>query len=109
MQIRNSSSQFGVVSIMAHWLVAIAVFGLFGLGYYMVGLSYYDEWYRLGPDVHRSIGILLFIAVVLRVVWRLMNPMPRPLPSHQRWEVWRRTWPTGCCMCCCLSRWSAAI
>lgn len=87
MQIRNSSSQFGVVSIMAHWLVAIAVFGLFGLGYYMVGLSYYDDWYRLGPDVHRSIGILLFIAVVLRLVWRLMNPIPRPLPSHQRWEV----------------------
>lgn len=87
MQIRNSSTHFGVVSIAIHWLVAVTVFGLFGLGYYMVGLSYYDEWYRLGPDIHRSVGILLFLAVVFRVIWRVANPVPRPLPSHQRWEI----------------------
>lgn len=87
MQIRNSSSRFGIVSITAHWLVAVAVFSLFGLGYYMVGLSYYDEWYRLGPHIHRSVGLLLFALVVFRVVWRLLNPMPGALPTHHRWEV----------------------
>ncbi|MEX2476524.1 cytochrome b [Marinobacter sp.] len=87
MQIRNSPSRFGAISIVVHWLVAFVVFGLFGLGYYMVGLSYYDEWYRLGPDIHRSLGILLFMVVIFRVLWRLFNPVPRPLPSHQRWEV----------------------
>ncbi len=87
MQVRNSSSHFGVVSIVVHWLVALTVFGLFGLGYYMVGLSYYHEWYRLAPDIHRSLGILLFMVVLFRVVWRFANPVPEPLPTHTRWEV----------------------
>lgn len=77
MQVRNSSSNFGVVSVAIHWLVAVAVFGLFGLGYWMVDLSYYDDWYRTGPDIHRSIGILLLLVMLFRLVWRLFNPLPR--------------------------------
>lgn len=87
MQVRNTANRFGIVAISIHWLVAIAVFGLFGLGYWMVGLSYYDDWYRTAPDIHRSIGILLMMVMVLRVAWRLVNPVPRQLPSHSRFEV----------------------
>ena len=32
MQLRNSDSTYGLVSILLHWLVALVVFGLFGLG-----------------------------------------------------------------------------
>ncbi|PXX89875.1 cytochrome B [Marinobacter vulgaris] len=87
MQVRNTATGFGVVTIAMHWLVAVAVFGLFGLGYWMVGLSYYDDWYRTAPDIHRSVGILLLIVMVLRLAWRLANPVPRPLPNHSRFEV----------------------
>lgn len=87
MQVRNSSSKFGVVSIAVHWLVAGAVFSLFGLGYWMVDLSYYDDWYRTGPDIHRSIGILLLMVMLFRLGWRLFTPLPRALPSHSRLEV----------------------
>lgn len=87
MQVRNSSSEFGIVSIVVHWLVAVTVFGLFGLGYYMVGLSYYDDWYRLAPHIHRSLGVLLFMVVLFRVVWRFANAVPEPLSTHTRWEV----------------------
>lgn len=87
MQLRNTASRFGAVAILLHWLVAIAVFGLFGLGFWMVDLTYYDDWYRTGPDIHRSLGILLMMAMVLRLGWRLGNPIPRPLASHHRLEV----------------------
>jgi cytochrome b561 len=87
MQVRNSSSKFGVVSIAVHWLVAGAVFSLFGLGYWMVDLSYYDDWYRTGPDIHRSIGILLLMVMLFRLGWRFFTPLPRALPSHSRLEV----------------------
>lgn len=87
MQVRNTASRFGVVTIGIHWLVAVAVFGLFGLGYWMVDLTYYDEWYRTGPDIHRSIGILLLMVMVLRLAWRFINPVPHPLPNHSRFEV----------------------
>ncbi|ABM19866.1 cytochrome B561 [Marinobacter sp. EVN1] len=87
MQAKNSEDAYGWVAILLHWLVAVTIIGLFALGFWMVDLSYYDPWYRQGPDIHRSVGILLFMAMVLRLVWRLLSPPPRPLPNHQRWEV----------------------
>lgn len=87
MQFRNTSARYGVVTISIHWLVALAVFGLFGLGYWMVGLSYYDDWYRRAPEIHRSVGILLLMLMLLRVVWRALNVSPKPLAGHKRWEV----------------------
>ncbi|MFO7530803.1 MAG: cytochrome b [Marinobacter sp.] len=87
MQFRNSSERYGSVAIFIHWLVAGAVVGLFALGYWMVDLSYYDDWYRRGPDIHRSVGILLLAVMVIRVIWRFTNPPPSPLSDHQRLEV----------------------
>lgn len=52
MRWRNSSTHYGLTSIALHWLVAVAVFGLFALGFWMVGLNYYSSWYRTAPDLH---------------------------------------------------------
>jgi cytochrome b561 len=82
MQWRNTSTQYGLVSVLMHWLVAVVVFGLFALGYWMVGLDYYSSWYRTAPDLHKSIGLLLFALMVLRVVWRGLSPVPGSLPEH---------------------------
>lgn len=87
MQFRNSADRYGLVSVLIHWLVAFAVFGLFALGYWMMDLSYYHDWYRRAPDIHRSVGLLVFGAMLLRGLWRLANPAPPPLPNHQRGEV----------------------
>lgn len=82
MQWRNSYSSYGLISIAMHWLVAVAVFSLFGLGLWMVGLDYYSSWYRTAPDLHKSIGILLFVLMLARVVWRLVSPPPPAPDSH---------------------------
>jgi cytochrome b561 len=84
MQWRNSSSHYGLVSILLHWLVAVAVFGLFGLGYWMVGLDYYSSWYKTAPDLHKSIGLVLFAVMLGRVLWRWLSPPPAALPNHGR-------------------------
>ena len=81
MQWRNSNSTYGLVSIALHWLVALAVFGLFGVGLWMVGLDYYSGWYRTAPDLHKSVGILLFVVMLGRVVWRFLSPPP-PAPAN---------------------------
>ncbi len=87
MQLQNSPKRYGAIAVSLHWLVALAVFGLFGLGFYMVDLTYYDPLYRLAPHIHRSVGILLLIAVVLRLVWRLADRVPATLPEHSPAEV----------------------
>ena len=82
MQWRNSSSRYGLVSILLHWGVAMVFFGLFGLGLWMVGLDYYSGWYRRAPDLHKGIGILLFIVMCARLAWRWISPPPPALPNH---------------------------
>lgn len=86
MRWRNSIDHWGLLAILLHWLTALTVFGLFGLGLWMVELDYYHAWYRQGPYWHKSIGVLLFIVMLARLLWRLANPAPAPLPNHQAWE-----------------------
>lgn len=74
---RNTLNSYGWISIGLHWLVAIAVIGLFGLGLWMVGLTYYDPWYRRAPDLHKGVGVLLFFVMLARLAWHLGNPRPR--------------------------------
>lgn len=86
MQFRNTPESYGWVGICFHWLVALTVFGLFGVGLYMTDLTYYDPLYKILPDWHRSIGLTLAGVVVLRLLWRWWTPVPRPHPQHAIWE-----------------------
>lgn len=85
--IRNTRSRYGVVTISLHWLMAFAIIGMFCLGLWMVGLDYYSEWYKKGPDIHRSVGVLLFLLLFFRLGWRLANSHPQPEPNVKNWEV----------------------
>jgi len=78
---RNTQDRYGWISITLHWLVALAVLGLFCLGLWMVDLGYYDPWYRRAPELHKSIGSLLFGIMLLRLAWRYSNPRPEPIGS----------------------------
>ncbi|MGM0983501.1 MAG: cytochrome b [Pseudomonadota bacterium] len=73
---KNTRSGWGLLSILLHWISALAIIGLFVLGWWMTGLGYYDSWYNLGPWWHRSIGMLLLFATLIRLGWRTANPVP---------------------------------
>ena len=77
MQLRNSSRRYGIISISLHWIFAIAVYGMFGLGLWMVTLSYYDGWYHQAPELHKSIGVLLMLGLIFRV---------KPTGKRLRWR-----------------------
>lgn len=84
MQLRNSPFRYGAISVALHWLVAITVYGMFALGLWMVTLSYYDGWYHRAPELHKSIGIVLMLVPVVRLIWRRLSPPPAPLASYSR-------------------------
>ena len=85
--LKNTTQSYGLVAIALHWLSAITIVGLFILGVWMTGLSYYDDWYKTGPDIHRSIGVLLFFALVFRLIWRAMNVAPEDEPGVPSWQA----------------------
>jgi cytochrome b561 len=84
--LKNTDSKYGLITKIFHWLCALAIIGLFVLGFWMVDLSYYSQWYKPAPDLHKSIGVLLFLVMISRLLWRLTQPTPKPLPSHKTWE-----------------------
>lgn len=81
--LKDTVNGYGLVAILIHWISALLVLFLFGLGIYMTGLSYYDDWYHKGPELHISLGLLVLVVMLLRVVWRMVNPTPVEL-SNQR-------------------------
>jgi len=76
MLLKNTSLAYGFCAIFLHWLMALGIFFLFGLGLYMVELSYYDAWYKGSLDLHKSVGVVLFILWCVRLLWRLVNVSP---------------------------------
>lgn len=54
MLLRNSSHQFGLVAVLLHWSMALAIYAMFALGLWMVGLGYYDSWYHDAPEIHKA-------------------------------------------------------
>jgi len=84
-QLKNSDEGYGWISIALHWLMALTIFGLFGLGLYMVELTYYDAWYRGSLELHKAVGILLALAWMARIAWRISNTNPKDL-GNKAWE-----------------------
>lgn len=78
----NTQTNYGYISIFFHWLSALSIFALFGLGYYMVDLTYYHQWYKTAPELHKSMGVLLFILMICRVLWRSIQITPSHIPNH---------------------------
>jgi len=87
MPLKNTGSTYGGVAIFVHWIVALAVVGLFVLGLWMVDLNYYSPWYHDAPAIHKAIGVLLFLLMGFRLVWRSVNRVPLPEPGQKAWEV----------------------
>lgn len=76
--LKNSKTAYGLIAILIHWLMAITIFFMFGLGLYMVELTYYDSWYKGSLDLHKSLGLTLFFVYLIRVIWRFINVSPEP-------------------------------
>ncbi|WP_221793432.1 cytochrome b [Oceanobacter mangrovi] len=79
----NTRHGYGLIAIALHWLMVIGIFGMFGLGLYMVELTYYDSWYHGSLETHKAIGVLVFLLLLGRFVWRQFNAVPAGLSSRK--------------------------
>ncbi|HEY2032081.1 MAG TPA: cytochrome b [Rhizomicrobium sp.] len=76
----NTRIRYGTVAMTLHWLIAALI-----LTNLYLGLSF-DDYPKGDPalfqvlQIHKSIGLTVLMLSVLRLVWRLVNPVP-PLPA----------------------------
>lgn len=86
MRIYNTPDDYGLISKLLHWLIAAAMIGLIGVGWYMVRLSDEDVLYWRLLDLHEAVGMGLLVLVPLKAMWMIVSPNPRFLPTLAPWE-----------------------
>jgi cytochrome b561 len=77
--------RYGAPAILLHWLLALLIAFMAGLGWYMMEVEH-DPGGRWYMDLHKSVGLIVFTLVLLRVLWRLFHkpgPLPAGTPSWQ--------------------------
>jgi cytochrome b561 len=72
-------------AIALHWLMALLVIAMLGLGLYMADLPEGAERSRL-IALHKSIGLTLAGLYFARLTWRLSHPPPPYPPSIPEWQ-----------------------
>lgn len=80
MTARNSALRYGSVAMTLHWLIAVFILINIALGiWFNEVMGRYDAG-RFGViQLHKSIGLTVLVLSVVRLAWRLVNPVP-PLP-----------------------------
>tara|TARA_B100001093_G_C26334295_1_gene803207 strand:+ start:55 stop:588 length:534 start_codon:yes stop_codon:yes gene_type:complete len=73
---RNSSSEYGLVSKLLHWITFILLIGQVPIGFYLVELEFSEQRINL-ENIHILIGISIFYFVLIRLIWKLFNPSPK--------------------------------
>jgi cytochrome b561 len=86
-----SAPRYTRTAVVLHWVLALLIFGMIGLAWYMTGLP-------KGPDrsyfygLHKSWGLLAALLILFRLAWRLRHPAP-PLPDElPAWQIIGAMW-----------------
>lgn len=87
MQLKNSTEHYGLVSKLLHWLIAILIIVLLGIGWWMVDLTYYDKWYTDALLWHKSLGVCVGLLVFLKLGWRSTTANPHAQSSLTSFET----------------------
>ena len=84
MRLRNEADRWGAPSLVLHWLTALLILALAGLGLWMTDLP--PSLFKLKVyALHKSLGITVLALTVLRLAWLFPGRRPAALPGP-RWQ-----------------------
>ena len=84
MQLKNTLTRYGALAQLFHWVIVALVITQFVLALRAEGLSPIKKIGVLAT--HKSIGITILVLAVLRLAWRLFNPVPLQPRGVPRWQ-----------------------
>lgn len=103
-----STTRYTKTAVFLHWLIALCIFGMFALGWFMSdipkeaakqtafdlfnwGVYTWNVPEAITPrsfyfNVHKSIGVSIIGLVIIRILWRITHKPPAMLASYKVWE-----------------------
>lgn len=83
----NDINRFDPVSMFLHWGLALMVI----VSVVCIELhDFYPKdsyWFNMLKAIHKQLGFLLFFMTLMKLGWRLGNPVPPITPTPQPWEL----------------------
>lgn len=86
MNIRNSETRYGLISVLNHWTAAIMVILLLSIGLYFHEMPKGDEL-NFWKGLHVSLGLLFFLFLAFRVSWSWANISPTPVKQSRPLQI----------------------
>jgi cytochrome b561 len=83
--IGNTTSSWGSVSRWFHWILGVMIIGMLAYGWWMNHIPARADrfFYR---SIHADIGYLVLLLMVVRLIWRGINPTPALPEGPPRWQ-----------------------
>jgi cytochrome b561 len=83
----SASNRYDRVAMTLHWVMAALILGLMVAGFVMIGLKPGSaEQFRM-YQLHKSVGVTVFVLTLLRLGWRLGHkppPLPQAMPEWEK-------------------------
>ena len=76
MKLFNSKNGYGLLAKLFHWVTLIVLIIQVPFGFYLVGMEFSDRRIDL-ENIHILIGISIFYFVLIRLIWKMINPRPK--------------------------------
>lgn len=83
--LKNTLDSFGLIAILFHWIMAIAVIIILCIGLRMGDMENGPQKLQI-YGFHKSLGVLILMLVALRFSWRMVNVVPNMPNSMKNWE-----------------------
>jgi cytochrome b561 len=75
--LRNTKEQYGSINKFFHWTMAFLIITMLCVGFFMSGPI---------VNIHKLTGLLILTLVALRLIWKLLNPVPELPETISRFE-----------------------
>jgi cytochrome b561 len=83
--LRNTTTSWGAVSRALHWILGLVIIGMLAYGWWMNHIvPRPDRFFH--RSIHADIGYVVLLLMVIRLIWRGVNPLPAPSPDATRGE-----------------------
>lgn len=80
--LKSSAQHHGMIAKLFHWTIALLIIGLVIVGFVMTNMSETNPYIWTLFDLHKATGLVVFVLVAMRLLWRYFNEQPRLLVPH---------------------------